>query len=52
MRVPERSLAQVEEFEADGFNFGFFLRYLIIIAIIIAIVVFVGSQIHQASKNL
>lgn len=52
VRVQERAPAQVDEFEADGFDFGYFLRYLIIIAIIIAILVFVGSQIHQASKNI
>lgn len=47
--IKKRNVAKVEG--EEGFSVGDFIRYLIIIGIILAIVIFVGSQIMQISKN-
>lgn len=38
--------------EVDDFTFGSFLRYLVIAAIIIALLIFFGGQILQVSKSM
>lgn len=44
---PKREVAA----EEDSFSIGDFLRYLLIIGIILAIVIFVGGQVLQVSKE-
>jgi len=41
-----------EEPEIEGFSFGWFMRYLIIGAIILAIFIFIGGQALQLSKSM
>lgn len=48
----ERKAASVDKIEEEEFTFGKFLRLLIIAAIIIAIVMFIGGQILQVSKSM
>ncbi len=51
MKVRERKAASVEANDGGGFSFGRLLRMLIILGIIVAIVVFFGSQALQISKD-
>lgn len=51
MRI-ERKISATEDPKIEEFTFGKFLRILLIAAIIIAIVFFVGSQLLQVSKSL
>lgn len=51
MKVRDRKTASVEATDSDGFSFGRLLRMLIILGIVVAIVVFFGSQALQISKD-
>ncbi len=51
MRI-ERKIASGKAPEIEEFTFGNFLRYIIIAAIIIAILFFIGGQAMQVSKSL
>lgn len=48
----ERKIAATQKIEIEEFTFGKFLRILLIAAIVIAIVFFVGGQLMQVSKSL
>jgi hypothetical protein len=52
--IPARRAASVEGEapEIDEIGFGHYLRYLIIAAIFIAIVIFIGGQALQVSKSM
>jgi len=47
-----RSPSQVEDQEEEGLSFGDFLRYLLITAIVIAIVLFLAGQLLQIQKSM
>lgn len=52
-RIKVRKLAQVEAPPEDqGMTFGGFLRYLVIAAIIIALLIFLGGQAIQINKSM
>lgn len=51
IRVKPKIVSTDAELEKPEFSVGNFLRYLIIIAIIIAIVIFIGGQALQVSKS-
>ncbi|HVK61965.1 MAG TPA: hypothetical protein VM432_10460 [Bdellovibrionales bacterium] len=48
---PERKPAVAKETNSEGFSFGYMIKLLLIAAIGIAIVIFFGGQILQASKS-
>lgn len=50
--INKRLPTAVSDADLGGFGFGDFLRYLIIAAIIIAIIIFVGGQAVQVSKGM
>lgn len=50
--IKKRLPDSIAEEEDEGFSFGFFLRYLIIGAIIVAIIIFIGGQVLQVSKSM
>lgn len=51
MRI-ERQPTEAKAPEIEEFTFGKFLRYLLIAAIVIAIVIFIGGQVLQVSKSM
>lgn len=52
IKVDRRVANAGKTIDGEGFSFGFFLRYLLIAAIIIAILFFIGGQILQVSKSM
>lgn len=52
MKVNPNLKKAIDEDKGDEFTFGKFIRLLIIIAIILAILLFFGSQIMQISKSM
>lgn len=50
--IDRKIASSQQEPEIEGFTFGNFLRYLLIGAIIIALLIFFGGQILQASKSM
>jgi hypothetical protein len=52
MRVDARNLAQVKEIDMKPPGFGDYLRYLIIIAIVMLVVLFIGGQALQITKSM
>ena len=52
IKVDRRIAQNDQSVEIEEFTFGKFLRYLVIAAIIIAIVLFIGGQALQVSKSL
>ncbi|OFZ19860.1 MAG: hypothetical protein A2Z20_03655 [Bdellovibrionales bacterium RBG_16_40_8] len=45
------AMKNVQDDEIEGFSFGNFMRYLLMAAIIVAIVIFVGGQLMQVAKS-
>lgn len=52
LKVRKRQINADVEQDLEGFTFGKFLRYLFIIAILIALLIFFGSQAMQIGKSM
>ncbi len=51
-RVQKAERAVASEVEDEGFTFGEYLKYLIIICIVIALILVIGGQFLQMTRNL
>jgi hypothetical protein len=52
IRIDRKVASEMKEVDIEEFTFGKFFRYLIIAAIVIAIVLFIGGQMLQVSKSM
>jgi hypothetical protein len=52
IKIDRRTASTTQTSDIEEFTFGKFLRYLIIAAIIIAIILFIGGQAVQVSKSM